>query len=331
MYQRLTPFALALGLLLVSGAPTRGQMSWGHRIQFTAPRRAARVINFPPKFSVGLLKMVPCPGVKGREIDVAGHGSVAVPAGYMTLLVAEHRLFAYPELIDTFAPDDFDSIQLTAVAFDDKEEGEVDKVLAKIGHLKGLREVVLDRSEVSDAALQHVCELPELQRLSVFAASFSGTCLKGLSALPHLASLRLSQNYLNQAELRYLSNMHSLRSLALSRCNLKNAALRDVGKCTLLTALDLSGNPDLSDEGLNNLAALKNLRYISMGQTKCTIKGLLQLQGLPLNYIQLAEGQLSSADLAALRRAFPSLNIFQKLHSRPVNDEVQTIFAPTHK
>jgi len=322
--------ALVLTVMGVYARPGCAQLSWGKSILFTVPKRPARVIVFPTKYTIGLLKMTPVAGAKGPDLAVSASGKVTVPAGYISLLVAEHQLFAHPDLIDGFAPDAFDSIQLTAVVIDDAEEGQVDKVLAKIGHLKELREVILDRSDVADSGVAYLASLPNLQRLSMFSTSFSGTALKQLSTLQHLENLRLSQNTLKQDNLKYLADMRALNFLALARCNLKASALQEISKCTGLKSLDISGNPDLDDQSLKCLASLKKLTCLSTAKTRVTLKGIMQLKGVPLAVLMCSDRQFTAAEVKILTSAFPGLIVSQKTFVRPVDGDTRTLFAPRH-
>ena len=71
------------------------------------------------------------------ESQLQARGEVIVPAGYISLFVGLHPIFAKPEILKTIAPDSFDAIQLCATAIDESEEGEVDRTLAFIEHLSG--------------------------------------------------------------------------------------------------------------------------------------------------------------------------------------------------
>jgi len=323
--------AVLLPLFLIASVRQGGaQMSWGKAVLITVPRRPARVISFPNNYALGLFRMSPCPGVRGDEKAVAARGKVTVPAGYISLFLAEHQFFAHLELVDGFPPDAIDSIQLTAVALDENEEGQVDKALSKIVHLKGLREVILDRSDVTDYGIAFLAELPQLQRLSMFSTSFNGSSLQRLQSLSHLEKLRISQNTIKQENLKYLPSMKALNFLSMSRCNLKPAALVHVAKCSNLTALDISGNPELDDAALKNLVSLKKLSFLSVAKTKITAAGVLQLKGLPLRMLMPSDRQFSNAEIKALYKTFPGLIVSQKTYVKAVDDDTRTLYAPHH-
>ncbi len=261
---------------------------------------------------------------------MAARGKVIVPAGYLSYFVAEHQFFAEPKIVNTLPADAFDSIRLTATAFDDNEEGEVDRALAYLVHLKGLREVVLDKSDITDGGVAHLGELPNLQRVALFATNIDGSCLNQLSTIKPIASLRLSQTSLKAENIKYLALMPELKSVALGRLRLKDASMSQLSKCTKVSFLDLAENPDLSDNCLKYLTPLKKLRYLNVAGTAITLHGILQLKGMPIEVMLRSDKPFTRADLSALHQAFPGMVLAEKHRVKAVDSETRTIYAPFH-
>ena len=323
-------FLLALAAIDLA-APPGSCIEPNYSMQFGEPPRPIRVINFPADYSIGAVKMVPAMlRSRGRVLEAVAQGKVVVPAGYCSYFQAGHRFFANPAIVKTLSPDAFDSIQLTALSLDDSEDDEVDRALAVIGHLTGLRQVLLERSDASDTGVAHLAELPHVQHISLFATICTGRCLKQLATMKTLTSLSLSHSSIEPSNFKYLTNMHQLRELTASYCQLTDQGLSYISQCKSLRALNISANARLTDESLKYLLPLKNLRHLSLDDTDCSLKGLLQLKGLPLTALVTPGKPYTGKDLALLRRTFPDLQQLQTTHRRTMDAEDSTLYAPLH-
>ncbi len=328
----LTGLCAAAFCFSFSGLTAWAQQSALIEVLFHSTPAPARVINFPTDRSLGLIVLLPGKSVnRARAEQLAARGKIYVPEGYISLFDAEQRFFADPKIIKTFSPDAFDSIKMSATAIDDSEEGQVDRALAQIGHLSGLYEVNLDKSDATDVGISKLGALPRLQRVTLFNTAIDGSCLKQLATVKTLENLRLSKTSLKHENLKYLSQMRGLRSLSLTHLRLNDSAVSNISGCTNMYWLDLSNNPDLTDNCLKYLVPLKKLSEVNLTQTKTTLRGLLQLKGsLALKKILCSEMPYTAADLAAFRKALPGVKLSLKARERPVDIDTGAIFAPMH-
>jgi len=297
---------------------------------YNTSEHPARTVVFPST-SIGVVKMQPYSSrVKGGEINTAARGKVTIPAGYISCFMADKNFFAHPQILNSLPPDAFDSIKMQAVALDDSEEGEVDRALAYVGHLTGLREVLLDRSDAGDAGVKYIAALPNVQRIALFSAAVTGDCLKDLSTMKNLKSLRLSQNDIKTQNMKYLGAMPHLESLALGRCRLSDAGIKYLATCADLQTLDISGNGEITDASVKILACLKKLKSLNISQTRITLGALTQLKGLPLISVVRSDQPYRPDELAAIRRIFPGIYIGAKNDRKAIDSETSTIYGPMH-
>jgi hypothetical protein len=121
---------------------------------------------------------------------------------------------------------------------------------------------------------------------------------------------RLELRYSLQAgeQLRYVIGLAQLQSLQLSGPCVDGTSLRHIAGLTQIQALDLNSCDNVSDDGIEHIAALTNLRELQLADTKVTdaglryLKALTQLQTLTLSSTQVTDAGLEHlARLTALR------------------------------
>jgi hypothetical protein len=126
---------------------------------------------------------------------------------------------------------------------------------------------------------------PQIGSITIFDAS---TCtdrgFTSLADLPHLRKLNISKFRTTGKTLDTIGNCKHLRSLALANPDnqgaLTDASLASLKKFTRLEALDLSGNPKITDKGMVHVAAVERLEVLYLAKTGITDKGLFELKPL---------------------------------------------------
>jgi hypothetical protein len=235
--------------------------------------------------------------------------------------------FKNPKLISQLPADAIDCLELKLMSMDDAEDVLCDRALGLIGHLKGLRVLIVDKSEVSDEGMKQIAGLTNLQYISAFLTPLRGTFLKQLRSLKKLQALELPSNGLQEQELKYLPEYPSLQHLLVSRTNLTNEGMKYIAGCTKLKRLDLSKNPGIGDESIQYLKQLQALSNLSIDSTSITSQGLLKLKGLNLKVLTLPEAKYPSDQVAAVRAAFPQAAVFFRGGPKKVDDETGTIYG----
>lgn len=180
---------------------------------------------------------------------------------------------------------------------------------ADLQPLKGLtqlQELALSRTAVTDAGLEHLQGVPKLQRLDLAGTKITDAGLKRLSALPQLRELELANTPITDAGLGHLKALSQLEKLSLDYTQVTDAGLKHVQGLPQLRVLGLS-ETQVTDAGLQQLAGLNQLRQLSLGSKACTGSGLKHLQGLPsLQSLSLSGAAATDAGLEQVQ-AFPKL------------------------
>jgi hypothetical protein len=292
-----------------------------------------RVLTFPRDFSLGEIILTEWPPQKGvPQLRGAARGTVVVPPNTLSRLVPAYHYYKNLNLVDTLPPDGFDSILLAASSLADSEDGLCDKALARVGHLKGLVELDLDRSDATDAGVAYAANLPNLQKISAYSAAIEGQSFKRFAGLKHLRCLRMPRNPVKGENLQYLQAVPQLEYLSLSRCNLNDEGVRYLSKCSKIISLNIADNPGITDGSIKYLLTMKQLKSLMISDTSISVKGILQLKALPHCVIDLPPSKCTAAEYDQLRRAFPQLPPMQKLKTKAntVSPEDKTLFAPLH-
>jgi hypothetical protein len=185
---------------------------------------------------------------------------------------------------------------------------------------------------VSDAVLEHVSKLPQLERFEVPGSRLTGDGLIKLRSLSRLRQLNVSDTLIVDADLIHLASLTRLEELDLSKNDLTDAGITHLKNLTSLKSLLLDHNPitgsglvilktfphleelDLSetsvtDSGLKHLAGSTSLRKLSLGCAAITDAGLAHLKGLSnLAELDLSITRVTDAGLVHLK-GLPKLSV----------------------
>ena len=157
-----------------------------------------------------------------------------------------------------------------------------DDALAGLPTLRDLRNLSLRDTRISDAALQHLRELPELEWVELGHTDNQGTGIQGdglkhLQTLPKLQYLFLTRTDVDDAALAHVSNMKGLVSLGLDFTKISDRGLKHLQGLTELRFLNLRWTK-ITDEGLEHLAPLKQLERLNLLGTRVTPEGVARLR-----------------------------------------------------
>jgi hypothetical protein len=157
------------------------------------------------------------------------------------------------------------------------------KAVAEIKKLKG--EVVGDpasyvdfsRSNISDADLIRLKELPELKHLILSDQNVTDGGVSHLKVLKALRQLVLSGTKITDAAFAKLGTMANLNTLDLSQTKITDVGLGHLTGMAELRILGLHSTP-VSDAGLAHLHKLANLKVLTLTETKVTDAGVEMLK-----------------------------------------------------
>lgn len=132
-----------------------------------------------------------------------------------------------------------------------------------------------------DTLLAKLAKMPQIGSLDVFDA---GRCTeKGFAALkglPHLRSLIIGKSDMTPARAEAVGECKQLRLLYLGEAGLNDAELAGLKTLTLLESLDISGNTQITDKGMETVKTLERLQSLSIAKTGVTNQGLMELKVL---------------------------------------------------
>ena len=150
------------------------------------------------------------------------------------------------------------AVQIAIVRFTGNAVTDDDlQVLADCSTAPRLREVIIrDAQKVTDAGLQHLASLSQVETIDL-----SGTPIHGQG-------------------LRALARCNRLRCLRLNRTAVRDAAFEAIADLDNLAVLDLNDTP-ISGEGFRHLRKMDHLEEISLQRTCLSEDGLLCVSQLP--------------------------------------------------
>lgn len=171
-----------------------------------------------------------------------------------------------------------------------------------LAQIKTLRELILDKSDVTDAELGKLVGLPDLKFIALDdtpvsntgmtilssihslttvsisgAREVSGAGLRSLVKLPILTSLIIDDTSIDTKSLDALKEAKHLKIVSVRRLNIKNDDLHYFTTLNNLETLDLGRNP-INDAAIDALASMKHLRRLQIGECRITPTGVAELK-----------------------------------------------------
>ena len=145
-----------------------------------------------------------------------------------------------------------------------------------IGVLK-VTEVLLSGTLVTDASLEHLKGLTNLEALVIEHTNVTDAGLVHLKGLTNLRILEFNGTRVTDAGLEHLDGLTNLETLHLDEADITDAGLDHLKGLISLQALYLYGT-EVTDAGLEHLSGLTKLRVLDLTETKVTDAGVKKLQ-----------------------------------------------------
>lgn len=289
--------------------------------------RDSRIISFPDQNSAGKIYFLQ-PGWKCNsvttEIDrklpmLEARGRLNTPADRDLLLVGNFYLSEHMDLLSQLKADDLAALDLEKLVIDNR-------ALKFITPLSGLKRLHLEATDISDAGLPALSKLTNLQYLSLAGTLITGRGIEHLAKLKQLKRLYLSHNAINEEHFSGISQLKSVRSLHLVGCSLTDKSLIPLSQLGQLRELNLTDNKYIDNKAMAALKKLKNLHWLTLGNTRVDFVGLKSLQGLPLKSLTADLRKLTVKQRRELQTIFPGTNL-----TDPSSKRLDaTLFEPLH-
>jgi len=158
-----------------------------------------------------------------------------------------------------------------------------DDDLRHVGRVENLRQLRLVGTRVTDQGLSHLSGLSDLQALDLQGnpGIRDESACREIAKLTGLRMLNLSDTLISDQDLPRLSSLRELRKLHLSQCpRITGAGLGQLEGLASLQALTLRSAVAVSDDAVDGLAKLGNLRLLDLRKTPVTKEGAARLQEL---------------------------------------------------
>jgi hypothetical protein len=187
-----------------------------------------------------------------------------------------------------------------------------------VGQLRGLRGLLVSRSDLRASDFAPIATLPELDTLWIDQVPVDSTIFRHLASLPSLRSLVLSETRVTS--LAGLERLKALRWLGIEASPLGAGQLAPLGRLTELTQLELSGVGIVNCD-LVHLRKLKKLEQLTLVDTKITDCGLSRLQCMTwLEYFYLRGPRLTERGSDWLQTRLPHTQVIHFDDPRPGHD-----------
>jgi hypothetical protein len=189
--------------------------------------------------------------------------------------------------------------------------------------------LVITDTTVSDAGLQYLAPLRELQRLELRDVDGSGITDAGLKHFEGLHQLRKLEfhhvvgNKITDAGIASLKRLTELRTLDLSETGLTDAGLKHLAGLKQLQTLTIE-RTHVTGIGLQHLHELRRLDSLSLWGCTITDDGLRYLKGLPISRLDLGKTPISDAGTARLTD-LSQLETLQLVRTRITDSALQYI------
>ncbi len=180
-------------------------------------------------------------------------------------------------------------------------ENVTDATLEHVKALPQLQSLNLRGSKVTDAGLEHLKGLTQLTDLDLSCTKVTSEGMQHLKGMTKLNKLDLGHTEVTDAGLENLKGLSQLQGLELEDTKVTGAGLEHLKGMTKLETLDL-GNTEVTDAGLEHLKGLTKLTYLFLSSTKVTSEGMQHLKGLTqLETLDLGKTEVTDAGLEHLK------------------------------
>ncbi|CAG8540281.1 1769_t:CDS:10, partial [Cetraspora pellucida] len=161
---------------------------------------------------------------------------------------------------------------LNFINFPNREE-ELNDILQDFSELPLVKMDLTGFINVSDEGIMHLAEAKSLTFLSLSGTKLTDAGMSALKDLVNLVELYLDRTLITDAGAVYLDGLRELTHLSLNKTRIKNASLSIIRKSTFAT---------------------RKLKYLDVGYTRVTDRGVRELKGLPhLSFLNLDFTQVS--------------------------------------
>lgn len=185
-----------------------------------------------------------------------------------------------------------------------------DESLELLERMPDLRLLYLGSTAVTDVGLHHLAHLPQLEELNLHAAGIPDRDISWLARACTRHDLKTKVvSKVTDESLKYIGRLHTVRQLGLGMTDVNGSGLIYLKSLPALEVLNLDSTL-VMDKALGHLQSLPRLRVLDLSATCITDAGLEKLHGLKgLESLWLKGTNVSDAGAARLQEALPDCKI----------------------
>ncbi len=273
-----------------------------------ASSQPVQTYKFPTSFDIGVFKYTH-PTVK-NDNSTAAQGSIPVPFQADTFLrVPSSRLYTYPHLLRGFQAGDLHHLHIVKDVDRTYEDMSFvyDASLAYCANIRGLKEIFLFGTAVTDKGMNFIKDLPNLDSIDVSDTVVTADAIKSLKNFPNLHYLGLQDIASAKRLVPQLSSSKTLQMLNLTGTDLDDEDMKQLSKLSTLLVLTVNSNPKVTNEGLKQFKNLIALNIADTGVTPAAIETLKKMPGLRV--LTISKEKWSAQDVQKLVSDLPDLTV----------------------
>lgn len=230
--------------------------------------KTTKTFRFPLREPIGMLYF--------DDKEVPAVGEVAVPRRSECRLEADRPVALHPSELAGFGPDDLKELGFGRLY------NWGDENLKWAAKLTGLTKLDVANCDITDASIDYINALSNLQELNISGGKIGATQWCRLRRLPELKVLRVEDIKNTLALLSKLKRSNSLEDLELLDSDMSDVGMTYVATFKKLTRFKLA-NSTVTTKGLQALRNLPELHYLCLSRCKIgpdSIPTLLDLRNL---------------------------------------------------
>lgn len=170
-----------------------------------------------------------------------------------------------------------------------------------LGKITNLKKVDLSKSDLTDVGVEYISALKNLEELNLSNTAITDKCISALSSLHELKHLSLAGCKITNEGLRALKELANIDFLILDGTLITDTGLESLGTMKKLKCLKLNYN-NIDGSGLHHLAQLYSLQNLGLCSTKITDSNFEKLSGLNIDYLGIADTEITEHSLPTLQR-----------------------------
>jgi thiol-disulfide isomerase/thioredoxin len=153
-----------------------------------------------------------------------------------------------------------------------------DASLQSVRHLSDIESLAVRAPNVDDAGVALIAQLGHLRDLTLVDVKLTDDGLSPLAQLTELRAVRIiGSELLTGAGLKYFYGLHDLQELTLDGARLRDVELAHLTRLSALKTLALHGE-QITDAAITHLKALKGLKELRLNRTKISDEGVAVLR-----------------------------------------------------